>query len=237
MISRSLIRTEINGEKPNGSFSTAVPRLFNRRTRPSRRATDSLGLKAPPSEPYRNQRKNNQMAKRRGGRRPRRYVVPHEVPVWVSGGRWGPRRARVEQCATLEAEIVYHLMICAGEPLAPGWHATVSSTAGNYKFPNIKVEVVANAVWRRGRLFLRCPRCGRRATRLYVPVIDVQPRCRRCWGLNYQSQSWSYKSTGPLGPYFGPLAHSTTHDRRKTRQRAARERYAARRPHLFPPQG
>src|SRR5229473_1410253 len=58
---------------------------------------------------------------------------------------------------------------------------------------SLKVEVLPNPIWRRGRLFYRCPACGRRATRLYVPFSGLQPRCRRCWGLSYESQSWSYE--------------------------------------------
>ena len=97
---------------------------------------------------------------------------------------------------------------------------------------DITAEVVANAVWRRGRLFFRCGPCQRRATRLYVPVVGLEPRCRRCWGLSYSSQSWSYKPTGVLGPLFGPVAYATTLRRRTQRQQASRDRYAARRAFL-----
>jgi len=129
---------------------------------------------------------------RRGGWRPRRHVVPGEVPVWASG-RWGPRRARVGQCAgILPAELVYHTLVCDDVTLAPGWRASLScTTASGLTFFNIDAEVVRNAVWRRGRFFFRCPACQRRATRLYKPTANVQPRCRRCWGLSYESQSWS----------------------------------------------
>jgi hypothetical protein len=71
-----------------------------------------------------------------------------------------------------------------------------------------------NAVWRRGRLFFRCPACQGRVTRLYVPIAGRQPRCRRCWGLSYESQSWSYKATGMLA-FLGPAAHVTTLERRE----------------------
>ena len=165
---------------------------------------------------------------RRGGYRRRRYVVPGEVPVWVSTGRWGPRRARVEQCATLAAELLYHRMICDGVKFAPGWRKRFTCTVGDVQFPNIAAEVISNAVWRRGRLFLRCPACNRRATRLYVPIAGLQPRCRRCWGLNYTSQSWSYKATGVFAA-LGPIAYSATYDRRQERRMASLARYAARR--------
>jgi hypothetical protein len=42
----------------------------------------------------------------------RRFVVPGEVGAWVPGGRWGPRRLRVEECcATFAAEAAYDLVI------------------------------------------------------------------------------------------------------------------------------
>jgi hypothetical protein len=159
----------------------------------------------------------------------RRYVIPGDVSLWVSGGRWGPRRARVGQCAaTLAAELVYHQMICEGENFGPGWRATLAWTAAGADAAwRIEAEVLANAVWRRGRLFFRCPSCRRRATRLYIPIVGHEPRCRRCWGLSYESQSWSYKATGFLAA-LGPIAHVTTAVRREERRKAARVRYAAR---------
>jgi hypothetical protein len=168
---------------------------------------------------------------RRGGYRARRYVTPGEVPVWVSSGRWGPRRARVEQCAAiLGAEFVYGHLICGGKSFGPGDRLvlTWSPPDGSGRSWQISAEVLLNTVWRRGRLFFRCPRCERRATRLYVPVIDLDPRCRRCWGLSYASQSWSYKATGFLR-FLGPIAFATTLERRKQRLEAAHRRYAERR--------
>jgi hypothetical protein len=172
---------------------------------------------------------------RRGGRRPRKYVIPGEVPVWVSSGRWGPRRARVGQCvAILAAELVYDKLIRDGEKFGPGRRATLAWTPAGVSGAswNIEAEVLPNAVWRRGRLFFRCPDCGRRATRLYVPVSGLQPRCRRCWGLSYDSQSWSYKPLAIFGQLLGPMAYATTLARREARQRAARARYDARRAFL-----
>lgn len=99
-------------------------------------------------------------------------------------------------------------------------------------FWNVDAEAVPNAVWRRGRLFLRCPRCSGRVTRLYIPKAGLQPGCRRCWQLNYWSQSWSYKACGAFGALFGPVAYVTTDSRRDERQRAARVRYEQRRPFL-----
>ena len=170
---------------------------------------------------------------RRGGRRPRH--MPSDVPVFSSSGRWGQRRARVEQCAAiLAAELVYERMVCDGSQFGPGWRAMLSWKPHGDSGPswNIEAEVLANAVWRRGRLFFRCARCERRATRLYVPVVGAEPRCRRCWGLGYESQSWSYCATGFWGRLMGPLAHATTFERRKERRQASRARYAARRAFL-----
>jgi hypothetical protein len=170
---------------------------------------------------------------KRGGRRPR-AVALSEMLV-SSRGRWGPRRARVEQCAaTLAAELVYGRLVCDGPPFGPGRRGTLSWTprAGSGQSWDITAEVLPNAVWRRGRLFFRCPHCERRATRLYVPVFGLEPRCRRCWGLGYVSQSWSYKPIGMLGRLLGPIAHATTDARRQARRRAARLRYDARRAFL-----
>jgi hypothetical protein len=129
----------------------------------------------------------------------------------------------------------YHQMACNGERFSSGDEATLSwtPTPGKQRTSfDIAAEVRPNAVWRRGRLFLRCPACQRRATRLYVPREDLPPRCRRCWGLSYQSQSWSYKPTGPLGALLGSTAALTTAYRRRVRRVAAKARYAARRPFL-----
>src|SRR5262245_7881471 len=166
---------------------------------------------------------------------PIKRITPGDVPVWVSSGRWGPRRARVEECdSILRAEIAYGQFVCERKKLGPGWRAIIAwrPRTDRSESWDITAEVVSNAVWRRGRLFLRCPHCARRATRLYVPVAGLQPRCRQCWGLNYGSQSWSYKPIGILGPLLGPLAYATTHERRKRRRAAAIERYEKRRPFL-----
>jgi hypothetical protein len=166
---------------------------------------------------------------KRGEQKRKRCVVPDEVPVWVRTGRWGARRVRVEQCVTLRAELVYHQMICEGLKFHPGFRAELEWTApGSDTSWSISLEVVANAVWRRGRMFFRCRGCCQRATRLYVPVANLEPRCRRCWGLNYASQSWSYKASGPFA-FLGPIAYVTTHERRRIRRDSSRERLAIRR--------
>jgi hypothetical protein len=62
---------------------------------------------------------------------------------------------------------------------------------------------------------------------VYVPLAGSDPRCRRCWG-NYESQSWSYKPSGPLA-FLGPIAYVITDERRRERHEAAQARYAIRR--------
>jgi hypothetical protein len=69
-------------------------------------------------------------------------------------------------------------------------------------------EVRQNAVWRRGRVFLRCPRCQRCCTRLYLPLETLWLACRRCWGLTYVSrQLQNYKDSfwgrGTIARMFG----------------------------------
>lgn len=168
------------------------------------------------------------MTHRRGGRRQRRARSRSG-----QAARWGPRLARVKQCVTLADELVYDKLLRDGEALVPGWCAMLT-WAPNGSAPGatpwyVDAEVLANAVWRHGRLFLQCPACRRLATRLYVPLVGVQPLCRRCWGLSYESRSWSYKATGFLGRAFGPVAYVTTICRREERQATSRVRYAARR--------
>jgi hypothetical protein len=169
------------------------------------------------------------MRRRRGGRKPRRCIVRGAVPVWVDNGRWGPRRARVDDCAAvLKAELVYERMLRDGVKVSPGERMVLrwqpDGSAGVWE---IKAELVPNRVWHHGRLFIRCARCDRRATRLYVPVVGCDPRCRKCWGLSYQSQSWSYRPSALFGAHSA--AAVTTILARRERRQASRLRYAARR--------
>jgi hypothetical protein len=93
----------------------------------------------------------------------------------------------------------------------------------------VERHVRPNAVWRFGRLFLRCPRCDERVTRLYVPTADAWIACRRCWGLSYPSQKQSYVSGGLLGAILGSWGKSETGFARERRRVAAQKRYAERR--------
>jgi hypothetical protein len=83
-----------------------------------------------------------------------------------------------------------------------------------------------------GRLFLRCPKCGRLATRIYVPTAETPAACRRCWGLTYESrQERNYKAGRSFlaGYSLGDLSHWQTWSARERRAEAAAERYAERR--------
>ena len=96
-----------------------------------------------------------------------------------------------------------------------------------------RLKCEPNAVWRFGRLFLRCPTCRRLITRVYVPTTPAPARCRVCWGLTYESrQHRPYKDSGLLavaGLTLRWFAQSETLRERECRAEAARQRYAERR--------
>ena len=43
-----------------------------------------------------------------------------------------------------------------------------------------------------------CLDCRRRVTRVYVPTLDTPARCRKCWGLLYESRKASYRRSEPF---------------------------------------
>src|SRR5262249_44072434 len=155
---------------------------------------------------------------------------------WCPAGRWGPRRVRVTECwAVLTAEHMYTELIRDNlERLAPGQHGSATWKLDGYS-ADLGWEVRANSVWRFGRVFFRCPKCARLATRIYVPNANAWAACRRCWGLTYPSRQFgNYKNYG--GGFLGAFgfthrdfALSQTHDNRRRREAAAWERYAERR--------
>ena len=102
-------------------------------------------------------------------------------------------------------------------------------------------EVRQNVVWRRGRVFLQCPRCDTRCTRLYLPLRDSWLACRRCWGLTYASCTLqNYKNSlwgrGRFAKMFGTSqrdwAFLATYDKRTERLETSRERWRKRRRYL-----
>jgi hypothetical protein len=178
----------------------------------------------------------------RGGPR-RRCIERGQAGVWCSGGRWGPRRTRTNECwATLRAEDVYTAVLQANESATKaGAQGTVIWTVEGGRDVHANWEIRANAVWRRGRMFLDCRHCGKRCTRLYLPLEDSSPRCRRCWGLTYASRTLqNYKDSLWGGRQFAWMfgttqrdwAFSTTDERRAQRRSTSRDRWVQRRPYL-----
>jgi hypothetical protein len=164
----------------------------------------------------------------------RRYVRPGlDADVWCASGRWGPRRVLVSECrAVVRAEDIYTDLLRKGAArMKPGASGSVSWSLPGRPGPfSAEWEIRANAVWRFGRVFLRCPRCQRLATRIYVPRADAWAACRRCWGFSYESrQQRTYRVGGGLSRILGPLAHSLTRRERERRAEASERRYAERR--------
>lgn len=161
--------------------------------------------------------------------RPRvRSIRPSvDADAWVSSGRWGPRRVRVEDCATLRAEDVYTDLL-RGDPesVRPGLCGLAKWTVFGRTF-STDWHVRPNAVWRSGRVFLTCPRCDGRVTRVYVPCASAWAACRRCWGLTYGSRSLAHYG---LSRWFAfSVAASQTLFRQERRAEASAVRYAERR--------
>lgn len=167
----------------------------------------------------------------------RRYILPSQASCFASG-KWGRRRVRITECwATIRAEDCYTALV--GSALPPGAsqsRAKLTWTVGPRQLQG-DCELVPNRIWRAGRLFLRCPRCARRCTRLYLPLESSWLACRQCWGLTYDSRSISnYKDTlwgrGAFARRFGTThrewAFLATHERREARRRASRDRIALR---------
>jgi hypothetical protein len=170
----------------------------------------------------------------RGARR--RYVTREDAAVWCPSGRWGPRRVRVTECVSVfRAEDVYTALLREADqlrPVRPGARGSVTFSIEGRTL-SAAWEVRANAVWRFGRVFLRCSRCERLATRLYMPLAHSWAACRRCWGLTYESrQRANYRDCGRfagLGLTSRSAAQWQTLSERERRAEAAAVRYAERR--------
>lgn len=184
---------------------------------------------------------------RRGGYRPRRYVRREDAAVWGPGGRWGPRRVRVTECySSLRAEDLYTALLRdAAARVRPGAAGTATLTVqGRSHVANW--EVRQNAVWKRGRVFLLCPRCLSRCTRLYLPLETSWLACRRCWGLTYQSRTHrNYKNCLWGGRMFAALFGTTQREMaldqaatvRQERRAQSLKRWSERRSYLGEPAG
>jgi hypothetical protein len=160
-------------------------------------------------------------ATRRPGRR--QPLTRADAPAWCEAGRWGPRRVRVSECAVVCAEDVYTgLLDDNPAALRPGASGAVARTVGGCDLA-LAWDCRPNAVWRFGRVFLHCPRCERRATRLYLPTATAELACRRCLGLTYESQQRrNYKGGAPFARWL------TLGDRTRRAEASAR-RWADRR--------
>jgi hypothetical protein len=168
----------------------------------------------------------------RGGRRPR-FAPSYALRVYASGRR-GIRRVRVTECwSMLKAEDVYTALLRDdASGTGPGARGAFRCTVQGREFI-ASWEVVANAVWRRGRVFLRCPRCSLRCTRLYLPLETSSPACRCCWGLTYWSRTQSnYKDSlwgrGEIARMFGTSQRDWAYDRTDEARNERRERSHAR---------
>lgn len=173
----------------------------------------------------------------------KRFIYRGEAGVWCPGGRWGPRRTRVtECCGVIRAEDLYTALIldANGIKARPG---TVGSATFRMGEQDVTVdwELRSNAVWRCGRLFLRCRRCSHRCTRLYLPLSDSGLACRKCYGLSYNSRTLNnYKNSlwgrGAFARMFMTTqrdwAYTTTDEARQSRREASFERWDKRRPAL-----
>jgi hypothetical protein len=165
----------------------------------------------------------------------RRCIDDGDAPVSAPDGRWGRRRVRTDECdLVLTVEYVYTDLVRVGKDIRPGTTFDGVATVGNRGIP-VRVEVRANRVWPNGRLFFVCAPCGRRCTRLYVPVLSkCASACRRCWGLSYRAQtSRNYKDSGPIVCGFRLIHRMVARFQgsRMSRQRAkaSRQRQAERR--------
>jgi hypothetical protein len=162
----------------------------------------------------------------------RRSVLPEDVAASCDG-RWGRRRARVEECVSVTAENVYSALLRDARWLVhPGSTGELRwIVAGRAR--GVAWEVRANRLWRHGRVFLHCGACRRRATRLYLPSGDAPaPACRSCWHLTYESQQNNYRDGGLLkevGLTSRAVAQQQTWLKRRCARAAARARWAARR--------
>ena len=168
---------------------------------------------------------------RRGGYRPRKPNLV-SAALWVTNGRWGRRRARTNEFWTLFAEGVYDDLIRRGVEFGPGSELQTTVTLrGEGAQWSVGLVVIDNPIWRFGRVLYVCPRCRVRTSRLYVSrnqPVRFGIGCRRCFGLSYASQKWSYRSTGTLGRLFGSPYLQNTEISRMHRLQAAKTRYAER---------
>jgi hypothetical protein len=166
-----------------------------------------------------------------------------QFPRWgqfvYCGGRWGNRRVRTDECRVLTTENLYTSLLSDDRSrLAAGGTGTVTYQVDDRTF-TAAFEIRANAVWRYGRPFLRCSKCRRLCTRLYLPnLMSADLACRSCWGLTYASRSLqTYRDSlygrGRFARLFGETqrerSFEATLETRARRREACLERWALRR--------
>lgn len=162
----------------------------------------------------------------RGGSRP--LLARGDTFRVYASGRRGPRRVRVTECVSvIRAEAIYAALVRDGKPgVRAGAQGSALFTLDG-EGHTLLWEVRDNAVWRHGRVFLNCPSCRRRCSRLYVPLRTSAPACRACWGLTYASKTLQNYKDSPLGR--GALARMLGTTQREWAYTATEERRAARR--------
>ncbi len=155
--------------------------------------------------------------------------------VWVSG-RWGRRRVRTTECrSVVTSETLYDRLLRDGKAPRPGLSGRVVIGPPVTAY-TLTWDSVPNRIWAFGRIFLTCPGCDRRATRLYIPLAGCRPECRSCWGLSYTSRTRvNYKRSGSsfwraVGISSSDWARLNTEERRREAKTEALERYRSRRP-------
>lgn len=113
----------------------------------------------------------------------------------------------------IRAEDVYTALLKDDAPrVAPGAGGTFTCSIAGREL-SAAWEVRPNSLWTRGRVFLRCPRCGLRRTRLYLPLETSWLACRTCWGLTYASRTlYNYKDSLWGSPRFAALFKTTQRD-------------------------
>jgi len=170
----------------------------------------------------------------------RRSIARNDALVWCPAGKWGGRRVRVTECyGVVRSEDVYAALIFdkSNLKLQPGAMGTAEFRLGEGDV-TIDWELRPNAVWRCGRLFLKCGSCCHRCTRLYKPLAYLELRCRRCYGLSYKSRALhNYRDSlwgrGPFARVFMTTqkewSYMATQEARQARRQAAIDRWNQRR--------
>ena len=83
---------------------------------------------------------------------------------------------RVSECSVLRAEDVYTALLRDdAQAVMPGARGMIGLSISDRLHANVW-EVRPNAVWRRGRAFLRCRKCERRCTRVVPPAAGHDAR-------------------------------------------------------------